>query len=151
MSPNISSRRSRTSPIGSWYGHKTGDDLLRAVAAAIRNRLRASDTAARIGGDEFAVLLLNASVDEGAAVAMVIGQAVADATIEAGDTLISVTASIGTSVLNKETLDAETAFGDADTAMYLEKARNDRMRTVPSARLPRRLSKRRSGLHPDGG
>ena len=39
------------------YGHEAGNDILRAVAAEIRSAVRASDVAARYGGDEFVVIL----------------------------------------------------------------------------------------------
>jgi diguanylate cyclase (GGDEF)-like protein/PAS domain S-box-containing protein len=41
------------------YGHQVGDDCLRAVAAAVRDAMRATDTAARYGGEEFAAILPN--------------------------------------------------------------------------------------------
>jgi len=44
-------------PINDYYGHNVGDSLLRLVAHTIQNNTRAIDTAARIGGDEFAILL----------------------------------------------------------------------------------------------
>jgi diguanylate cyclase (GGDEF)-like protein/PAS domain S-box-containing protein len=43
--------------INDSYGHKAGDDVLRAIAALLRQRVRQTDTLARIGGDEFALLL----------------------------------------------------------------------------------------------
>jgi len=51
-------------PINDTYGHQTGDELLRAVGVRLKSRLRVSDIAARIGGDEFGVLLWNVSGEE---------------------------------------------------------------------------------------
>jgi diguanylate cyclase (GGDEF)-like protein len=39
------------------FGHKTGDDLLKAVAATLRGRMRETDVLARLGGDEFGIIL----------------------------------------------------------------------------------------------
>lgn len=50
--------------VNDTYGHKIGDDLLVAAAAAVSQELRASDLAARYGGDEFVVLLPRASMVE---------------------------------------------------------------------------------------
>jgi diguanylate cyclase (GGDEF)-like protein len=51
------------------FGHQAGDRLLKEAAAAWRNILRASDILARVGGDEFAVLLPGCPLDEAAAIA----------------------------------------------------------------------------------
>jgi diguanylate cyclase (GGDEF)-like protein len=47
--------------INDRFGHESGDEVLRECASAIRRRLRAGDVAARIGGDEFAVILADAA------------------------------------------------------------------------------------------
>jgi PAS domain S-box-containing protein len=54
--------------VNDTYGHGVGDEVLRGVGAVLTRRVRASDVVARIGGDEFAVLLAGADVDEAAAV-----------------------------------------------------------------------------------
>jgi len=48
-------------PVNDTYGHQTGDELLRVLGERLRERLRVSDMASRIGGDEFGVILWNVS------------------------------------------------------------------------------------------
>jgi diguanylate cyclase (GGDEF)-like protein/PAS domain S-box-containing protein len=98
-----------------------GDDLLRLMARRMQHTLRASDTIARIGGDEFAVLLPHAA---GAEVAFRIGEKVRRACsgwYEAAGRDYSVTLSIGASIYSG----AETAhdlLARAEGAMYRDKA-----------------------------
>jgi diguanylate cyclase (GGDEF)-like protein len=47
--------------VNDQYGHTAGDELIRQVAEALRNSFRAGDVIARIGGDEFAVILVQTS------------------------------------------------------------------------------------------
>jgi diguanylate cyclase (GGDEF)-like protein len=54
----------RLKRVNDTHGHEAGDKALRALAAALRGQLRHSDTAYRVGGDEFAVVLPGASVDD---------------------------------------------------------------------------------------
>ena len=58
-----------SSPINDTHGHPYGDEVLRAVGAALRGAVRAGDTAARIGGEEFALILPGADADTAFAVA----------------------------------------------------------------------------------
>lgn len=60
------------------FGHTTGDDVLRLVAFALKNNVRTSDLVARYGGDEFAVLLPNAPLEDAMAVGDQIRKAVAE-------------------------------------------------------------------------
>jgi diguanylate cyclase (GGDEF)-like protein len=95
------------------HGHQAGDDLLRMAGAAINLTLRVGDFAARIGGDEFGVLLPGRSAQEGAAIAERIRDGVRNAT-EHG-----VTASVGLTPL---TPDIRGVLITADRALYRAKA-----------------------------
>lgn len=59
----------RLKAVNDTYGHATGDELIKAVAEAIKGHTRQGDLAARIGGDEFALLLYDTDTDEAREVA----------------------------------------------------------------------------------
>jgi diguanylate cyclase (GGDEF)-like protein len=99
-------------------GHQAGDRALVQVAAAMRRTLRSTDTAARIGGDEFCVLATN----QVAAAAEPLAQRIADA-VEAetrGETPIGV--SIGVVSCPEHGEDVDALLEMADQAMYRAKA-----------------------------
>jgi diguanylate cyclase (GGDEF)-like protein/PAS domain S-box-containing protein len=103
-------------------GHSLGDELLRAVAVRLRRALRDSDRVARIGGDEF-VLLLPGS--HGVAGAERVASKVMAAFVEPfdiGGTILFQTPSIGISLYPGDGEDAETLIRNADAAMYAAKA-----------------------------
>lgn len=95
-------------------GHRAGDRALSAVAAAVRGRLRRTDRAGRIGGDEFAVLLPHASLDDAHAVASSLADAVRGGPGE-------ITVSIGIVALDPACT-ADAALAAADAALYSAKA-----------------------------
>ncbi|MCL3859644.1 EAL domain-containing protein [Actinotalea sp. K2] len=101
-------------------GHLAGDDLLRAVASRMRSATRAGDTAARFGGDEFAVLLTDPVPDELLAVARRL-QGLISRPVRLDGQEVSVTASVGIATSESGYLDAEDVLRDADTAMYQSK------------------------------
>ncbi len=109
-------------PVNDGLGHAIGDLLLKAVAQRLLSSVRASDTIARWGGDEFTVILHDLNRVEGAAVvAQKILHALSQPFFLDGRD-VSVTASIGITVYP---LDSETVEGllkNADTAMYRAKA-----------------------------
>jgi diguanylate cyclase (GGDEF)-like protein/PAS domain S-box-containing protein len=74
--------------INDTHGHKAGDDVLKAVALAIGERVRKTDFTARIGGDEFAVLLPHTSNGKAVAIARAIETAIAQTTIDVGTTTL---------------------------------------------------------------
>jgi len=103
-------------------GHLVGDELLVQISAAIASALRPSDTIARVGGDEFAILL-EGGRDAGDAVR--VAERIHDrlaAPLNLGGHEIFVTASLGIAVHNPEYERPEDLLRDADTAMYRAKA-----------------------------
>lgn len=103
-------------------GHEVGDRLLKAVAARISGCVREDDTVARIGGDEFTVLLRGArSAAEAAGVAEKILHVLSRPFALQGYSLV-VTASVGISLFPQHGEDADTLMRNADAAMYAAKA-----------------------------
>jgi PAS domain S-box-containing protein/diguanylate cyclase (GGDEF)-like protein len=96
------------------HGHTAGDDVLRAVAAALRFAARPGDVVARLGGDEFAVLLDGASLEDAARVADELVRAIAECRSSQG---FAVAASAGVVRLG----DAERPLLAADLAMHAAK------------------------------
>jgi diguanylate cyclase (GGDEF)-like protein/PAS domain S-box-containing protein len=99
-------------------GHQTGDVVLRLVAERIQKRIRAADTLARIGGDEFGILLerLEDSAHAGDVAAGLI-EIVSRPYIIAGREF-HVGATVGISVYPEDGDDPATLLGKADEAMY---------------------------------
>lgn len=104
------------------HGHASGDWLLREVGARLRRAVRRSDTAARIGGDEFAILLtLLHGRDEARAVAEAVLKTLRREYRMDTGAVLSVTPSIGLAVAPDDGDDAESLFHFADMAMYAVK------------------------------
>jgi diguanylate cyclase (GGDEF)-like protein len=104
--------------INDSLGHEGGDAVLIEAAKRIRACLRASDTACRIGGDEFTVILENLPTNEDAAqAAMRLIQKFSEP-LKVGDREIIVTASIGISIYPGATHDVQRLLKDANAAMH---------------------------------
>ena len=101
-------------------GHACGDQLLRLVGRRLGSVIRPSDTAARFGGDEFALLLEDASIDSARTVAKRVHEAFA-APFALDGHEVKVHASIGVA-LNHAASSADDLLRDADLAMYSVKA-----------------------------
>lgn len=106
--------------INDSLGHLAGDELLRVVGDRVRTGLRPMDTAARFGGDEFAVLLADPMPEDLLVVALRIQERIA-APVTLGDQEVRVTASIGIATADTGYTDPEDVLRDADTAMYRAK------------------------------
>jgi diguanylate cyclase (GGDEF)-like protein/PAS domain S-box-containing protein len=112
----------RFKKVNDSLGHAAGDQLLREVGRRLQRGVRGADSVARIGGDEFTVLL-DGVRDESEVedVAGRILEAVRAPIVIDGVELI-VSASIGVATSSKDPRDAEDLLRDADTAMYRAKA-----------------------------
>ncbi|MET1116268.1 MAG: diguanylate cyclase [Comamonas sp.] len=113
--------------VNDTYGHDIGDNVLRSLAAQLRNRLRASDAVARLGGEEFIVLLPDTALAQALQMA-----AEMVASIEAGtrDQVGSVTVSAGVSALRPGDEDASAMLRRSDAALYAAKTAG-RNRALP--------------------
>jgi diguanylate cyclase (GGDEF)-like protein len=108
----------RFKAINDARGHGTGDEVLREAADRIRRRLRAFESAYRVGGEEFVVLLPGTSTAEAAEVAERIREVVCGEPI-AG---VTVTLSLGVAASDRgNAFDYSDAFRRADAALYLAK------------------------------
>jgi diguanylate cyclase (GGDEF)-like protein/PAS domain S-box-containing protein len=113
--------------INDTRGHAAGDAVLRKVGDRLAGLVRPMDTVSRLGGDEFVVLLPEmAALLDGVAVGARITEALT-APIELDHAMVSVTASIGISVLSPTLPEAECTperlLAQADAAMYHAKSR----------------------------
>jgi diguanylate cyclase (GGDEF)-like protein/PAS domain S-box-containing protein len=107
--------------INDTLGHSAGDQLLKTIAERLVSCLRGSDTIARIGGDEFVVLLCGlAHAEDSVAIAQKIIQSLTSP-IFLGRHELYVTVSIGISFYPNDGRDAHTLIKHADQAMYKAK------------------------------
>jgi len=98
-------------------GHAAGDETLQSIAAALLGKIRSSDIIARVGGDEFAAILVGVGADQAATAAA--GLAVVVREIDGMP--VAVTASVGATVLTGDE-QPDTALLNADEALYRVKA-----------------------------
>ena len=108
--------------INDSLGHETGDDLVVEVGRRLRRVLRAGDTAARFGGDEFIVLCEDLTTEEDAVdVAERILATISVPISLRGQPETVVTASAGIALADREGIAPEALLRDADLAMYRAK------------------------------
>lgn len=110
-------------PVNDRFGHAAGDELLQGVAARMRHQVRASDTVARVGGDEFTVILSDIAkrADAQTVAAKIIAALGAPFQLSGKDQHVKIGASIGISVYPADGRDADALASAADTAMYQAK------------------------------
>ena len=108
-------------PVNDRHGHAAGDAVLKAVAGALVRQVRTSDVVARVGGDEFVVLLWNASEASAAAKAAALENTVYATPMHWGGSTLVVGASAGVAPIGPMDTPAYV-LARADAAMYARKA-----------------------------
>jgi len=115
----------RFKAVNDTSGHLAGDNMLREVAALIREAVRDSDTVARIGGDEFGVLLVGCPLEKARQIADDISRAIGEYRFVWKDRIFSVGVSIGLVELTGESNSLEEVMSAADSACYVAKKQPD--------------------------
>ena len=108
-------------PINDQFGHESGDRLLVEISRRIKNCLRGNDTIARIGGDEFVLLLLGLKRVEECELALRRLLDVISRPWPIGEQQVTLSASIGATLFPNDDADADTLLRHADQAMYKAK------------------------------
>lgn len=121
--------------VNDTHGHAAGDEVITTVARRLREAVRRDDLVARIGGDEFVVVLTTiGSIDDAAGIAALIHRRV-EAPVDVGGDELPVTLSIGLALVEPGD-EPHTALRRADTALYRAKEQG-RARTVVYEPEPR--------------
>ncbi len=109
--------------VNDTLGHAVGDHLLQVIAERLRTCIRESDTAARMGGDEFIIIVSDLSMPDAATISAERILATFATPIALGGNTIAITVSIGIAGTMDDAIDAEQLIRRADDAMYQAKAR----------------------------
>ena len=118
--------------INDRFGHAAGDKVLQIFAKTTRTNLRQTDLVGRLGGEEFTVVLADASVDNAYLVADRLRKAFAAGAATVDGQPLNATASIGVSVIVDPSQDLAHLITLADQALYLAKARGrNRVEVAP--------------------
>lgn len=106
--------------VNDTYGHAVGDEVLRRFAALARAIVREQDMVARLGGEEFAIILPDATIEQAKLVCDRLRQAISDARLRIDETIVCVTVSGGVTAYGSG--DSVTSvLQSADVALYRAK------------------------------
>lgn len=108
--------------VNDTLGHSAGDDVLRALGRTLRSQVRAGTFAARTGGEEFAAIIVDASIDDAIAAGERLRKAVAAMPLDLGRGPLSVTISVGVALF-ADGNSAENVYANADSALYHSKVK----------------------------
>jgi diguanylate cyclase (GGDEF)-like protein/PAS domain S-box-containing protein len=106
--------------VNDTLGHSTGDDLLVEIGKRLTSAIRESDTVARVGGDEFVIVLADTAAAEAAVVAAKLLTSVSERCL-IGNHALAATPSIGIAIYPQDGVEFGELYQHADTAMYRTK------------------------------
>ena len=130
--------------VNDTLGHSLGDELLKVIATRLKSVLREEDTIARMGGDEFTILLANiSSTDDAPFIAQKVLDVVAQPSRVEGHELF-VTTSIGIALYPNDGDSAESLLKNADNAMYRAKELGRNLYQLCTPEMNRRANERLS-------
>jgi diguanylate cyclase (GGDEF)-like protein len=107
--------------VNDTHGHPTGDDVIRTVASRLTQLMRASDVHGRYGGEEFAVLISDADLPAGLAVADRIRTSIAVEPVQTRSGPLTVTISVGVAAAEPDDRTVDVLLARADHALYRAK------------------------------
>jgi diguanylate cyclase (GGDEF)-like protein len=116
--------------INDVHGHAAGDTVLKLVASALKDEMRAQDILARTGGDEFLVICPDTTLEAAAACAERIRVVVENLPIVCGQQNVRGSVSVGVAVRDASTSDPDALLRLADQGAYLAKRRRNAVVTV---------------------
>ena len=118
--------------INDTYGHNVGDEVIKSVAHLLKASMRKYDIVGRLGGEEFAMMLLDCDITLATEIAQRMCDKIHQQTIKFDDLSIGVTISIGLSQLSNNDNNIEQILIRADKALY-EAKNNGRNQIVVSS------------------
>lgn len=107
--------------INDKHGHAVGDEVLITIARVAEEQIRSSDVLARLGGEEFSLLMPQATLEQALTLAERLSKAFADNAIIKNNQKIVCTASFGVSTLNTNIKTLDALIAEADEALYIAK------------------------------
>ena len=117
------------------YGHDIGDIVLQEVSAVLKKNVRASDIACRMGGEEFAIVMPDASTEVAHERAEILRKAISKIIIKnAGKKIAPITASVGIATYPEHASTTKLLIESADMALYAAK-NNGRNRCITATAL----------------
>jgi two-component system, cell cycle response regulator len=124
----------RFKAINDTYGHENGDKVLRMVAITLRHNLRVEDAIARWGGEEFVALLAGMDYNGLGKMAKKLNTLIAASSLRIDDSNVSVTISVGGTIILPEDDSIQSIINRADQNMYKNKPARPNRETGISTR-----------------
>lgn len=122
--------------INDGHGHPAGDEVLRRIAATCRGMLRDGDLMGRLGGEEFAITLVQPPLQVATAVAERLRKAVSELDIEFGGERLAVTISLGIAEVGEGITSLDHLVSKADACLYTAKREGRNRACVAGAAPP---------------